>query len=286
MSTTVIRSYAKINVCLNVVGKRSDNYHELDMVMLPLELHDSILISKLKESAKDNYITIDDYSLAAEQYNTVSKAMERLQKKYNFSQKFSIFVHKNIPIQAGLGGGSSNAAFTVKAINEILKLGASIEDMEHICEKLGGDVPFFVKCKPCRCTGIGEIVNPIEIKNNYYVLLVKPQAGCSTEKIYTIADDMKLNIYDIDKVIECLKEGNDEELVNYIGNSLEAPAESLVPEINSVLTKMKALGLNISGMSGSGSCCFALSTDKSLIKKAAKQFDDDLYTVITTKVLK
>lgn len=286
MNTTVVRSYAKINICLNVVGKRDDGYHELDMVMLPLELHDSIIISKLKENAVDNYITIDDYSLSVGEYNTVAKALDRLKNKYNFKQRFNVFVHKNIPIQSGLGGGSSNAAFTIKAINNLLKLGATVPEMEHMCEKLGGDVPFFVKCKPSRCTGIGDIVDPIEIKNDYYVLIVKPQKGCSTATVYDIADSMKLDIFDIEKVIEALKEGNDEELVKYMGNSLEKPAKTLVPEINDVESKMKEAGLRIVAMSGSGSSVFALSNDKKLIKKVARLFDDELYTVVVTKVLK
>lgn len=286
MGTVVIKSYAKINVLLNVVGKRKDGYHELDMIMLPLELHDSILISKLKPNAPEHYITIDDYSVSADQYNTVAKALNRLEKKYEFNQKYNIFVHKNIPIQSGLGGGSSNAAFTIKGLNSILKLGATTEEMEHMCEKLGGDVPFFVQCKPCRCSGIGEIITPIDVKNDYYVLLVKPIKGCSTEKIYDISDEMKLDVYDVDRAINALKEGNDEDLAISMGNSLEKPATSLVPEISTVQAKMRTTGLKIVGMSGSGSCCFALSTDKKLIKKVSKEFDEDKYIVITTKVLK
>ena len=82
MGTQVIKSYAKLNICLNVTGKRDDQYHELDMVMVPIELHDSILISKEKRKAKDHFITIDDFSITAQKYNTVSLAIESLQKKY------------------------------------------------------------------------------------------------------------------------------------------------------------------------------------------------------------
>lgn len=285
MGTTVVKSYAKINICLNVAGKRDDGYHELDMVMLPIELHDTILISKEKQNAKDNFITIDDFAISADKYNTVATAITKLQKKCKFKEHFGVFVHKNIPIQAGLGGGSSNAAFTVKGINKVLKLDVDDEQMKHICEKLGGDVPFFVDCKPSRCQGIGEICTPITVKNDYYVLIVKPKAGCSTKEVYVAGDEMKLETYNVEKVIQCLNDGNDDELAKCIGNALEKPALKFVPEINEIKEKLKAFGLKIVLMSGSGSSVFALSTDKKLINKAFKEIQGE-YTVIKTKVIK
>ena len=283
MGTTIIKSYAKINICLNVLGKRKDGYHELDMVMLPIDLHDTILLSKI--NAKNHSITIDDFSVTSQQYNTVTSAIEKLQSKYNFNDIFRIFVHKNIPIQAGLGGGSSNAAFTVKAINKILKLNASDQELRELCETLGGDVPFFVDCKPCRCRGIGEICDPVEIKNDYYVLIIKPKAGCSTKDVYAAADDIKLDIFDVEKVIECLKNGDDEGLANSIGNSLEKPALQFVPEITDIQQKLKDFGFKIVMMSGSGSAVFAMSTDKNLVNNAFKTIEGN-FQVIKTKVLK
>ena len=285
MGTTVIKSYAKINICLNVLDKRADGYHELDMVMLPIDLHDTILISKEKETAKDNFITIDDFSVTSQQYNTVACAIEKLQAKYKFNDLFRVFVHKNIPIQAGLGGGSSNAAFTVKAIDKILKLGATDEEIRHICEKLGGDVPFFVDCKPSRCKGIGEDCTPIEVKNDYYVLIIKPKAGCCTKDVYEEGDKMKLDVYDIDKVIECLKNGDDDELVKYVGNALEKPALKFVPEIADLKQKLKDFGFKIVMMSGSGSSVFALSTDKKMVNDAFKSIEGN-FQVLKTRVLR
>lgn len=285
MGTTVVKSYAKINICLNVTGKKDNGYHELDMVMLPIELHDSILISKEKSNAKDNFITIDDFAISADKYNTVALAIEKLQKKYKFSEHFRVFVHKNIPIQAGLGGGSSNAAFTIKGINKILKLNASNQELKKMCETIGGDVPFFIDCKPSRCQGIGETCTPIEIKNDYFVLIVKPYAGCSTKEVYAAGDELKLNTYDVEKVIQCLKDGNDDELAKCVGNALEEPALTYVPEIKEIEEKLKAFGLKIVLMSGSGSSVFALSTDKKLINKAFKEIEGN-YTVIKTKVIK
>lgn len=279
-----IKSYAKINISLDVVSKRSDGYHELDSIMLPIELHDSIIIETLYKSS-DNFVTADDFSKSLVHYNLASSALDAMAAKYNFSTKFRIYIHKNIPMQAGLGGGSSNAAFTIKAVDQILNLHASEQEMIELATPLGADIPFFISCVPSRCRGIGEKVEPIEIKNNYYVLLVKPNVGCSTKEIFALVDQSEYIHPDIPTVLKALKEGDDELLANSIGNSLEAAAISLVPEIAQIKNALKERGLKIVMMTGSGSTVFALSTDVKLLKKIAKEFEDH-YFVEVTKVLK
>ena len=285
MSTKSIKSYAKINISLRVVSKREDGYHELDSIMVPIELHDSIIISTLKNSA-DNFVTVDDFSHGLIHYNLASTGINALAKKYGFSTKFRVYIHKNIPMQAGLGGGSSNAAFTMKAVNNTMKCGATDEEIIELASSFGADIPFFVKCVPARCRGIGEIMEPIEIKNNYYVLIVKPSEGCSTKEVFAIADKKKeYNPVDIDTVVKALKEGDDDLLASAMGNSLEEAAISLVPEIKQIKDAMKAAGLKLVLMSGSGSTVFALSTDLSLLKKVAKTFENK-YIVELTKIRK
>ena len=284
MNSLHIRSYAKINLCLNITGKREDGFHELDMIMLPISLHDSLVVSKLYKSA-DNFVTVDDFSIGSFTYNLATFAIDKLQSVYHFNDKFRILIHKVIPIQAGLGGGSSNAACAMKAVNSLLKLGATDEQLMDLGKDLGADIPFFVKCKPARCRGIGEIIDPIEIKNNYYVLLVKPEMGCSTREVYQAADAMKLDVCNMDNVIKALAEGDDELLANNLANSLQAPAISLVPAIQTIIDELKESGLKIVQMTGSGSAVFALSTDKKLLKKVFKKFENK-YHVELAKVLK
>ena len=279
-----IKSYAKINISLDVVSKRSDGYHELDSIMLPIELHDSIIIETLYKSS-DNFVTADDFSKGLEHYNLASTALDAMAAKYNISTKFRIYIHKNIPMQAGLGGGSSNAAFTIKAVDQMLNLHVSEQEMIELATPLGADIPFFISCVPSRCRGIGEKVEPIEIKNNYYVLLVKPNVGCSTKEVFALVDQSEYIHPDIPTVLKALKEGDDELLANSIGNSLEAAAISLVPEIAQIKNALKERGLKIVMMTGSGSTVFALSTDVKLLKKIAKEFEDH-YFVEVTKVLK
>ncbi len=284
MKSLHIRSYAKINLCLNITGKRKDGYHELDMVMVPISLHDSLVVDLLKKSP-DNFVTVDDFSIGSFNYNLATFSIDKLRSVYHFDEKFRILIHKVIPIQAGLGGGSSNAACSLKAVNDLLQLGASDEELMEIGKTLGCDIPFFVKCKPARCKGLGEILEPIEIKNNYYVLIVKPEAGCSTREVYLAADSMDLPVCNVDNVIKALQEGDDDLLAASMGNALQAPAITLVPQIQTIIDELHDCGLKIVQQTGSGSAVFALSTDKKLLKKVLKQFENK-YQVELARVLK
>ena len=284
MKTICLRSYAKINICLDIKGKREDGYHELDMVMVPIELHDTILLSEL-HNGHDNFVTIDDFSVAPIKYNLATFAIDSLAAKYGFKNKFRMTIHKSIPMQAGLGGGSSNAANTLKGVNSYLKLNLSDDELIEVAKKLGADVPFFVKNVPARCRGIGEIMEPISIKNNYYVLLIKPKAGCATSDIFAKADEIELTTGSVDDVVKALAEGDDELLEKSIFNVLQEPAVSLVPEIQSIISSLKEKGLKIVQMSGSGSAVFALSTDAKLLKKIAREYEDNYFTEVT-RILK
>lgn len=285
MKKFVVRSYAKINICLDITGLREDKYHLLDMVMLPIELHDSLLIEETPR-AVDNYITLDDFTIGDSEYNTVTQAITYVESLKPLNTKFKIDMHKVIPMKAGLGGGSSNAAFVIKAINDYKKLNLTEEEMCEISRKIGADVSFFIKNKPARCRGIGDIIEPITIKNDYYVLIVKPEQGCSTKEVYSMCDkEHNWPHGGVDNVIKALEEGDDELLANSIFNVLESSSIKMVPQIQTIKDELKELGLKIVMMTGSGSAVFALSTNKKLIKKAARALDDK-YNVIITKVIK
>ena len=284
--TKSVKSYAKINISLCIKEKRSDGYHELDSIMVPIELHDSLVISPL-HNRLDNFVTVDDFSNGLIHYNLASSSISALANRYGFKDHFRVYIHKVIPMQAGLGGGSSNAAFAMKAVNQMLKLNASDEELIELAAPLGADIPFFIKCQPSRCGGIGEKLTPIEIKNNYFVLIVKPQQGCSTKEAFKIADEKPYPQVNMDKVLEALQTGDDEMLAQYMGNSLEEAAIKLVPEIQEIKDYLKSKGLKLVLMSGSGSTVFALSTDKSQLKKVYKELEEqDKWIVEFTKVIK
>ena len=284
MKSLHIRSFAKINISLNITKKREDGFHEIDSVMLPISLHDSLVVSKLK-SATDNYVTVDDFSIGSFSYNLATFSIEKLHSVYHFDDKFRVLIHKVIPIQAGLGGGSSNAAFTMKAVNSMLKLGATDEELIELGKSLGCDIPFFIKCKPARVQGVGEILNPINVKNNYYVLIVKPEAGCSTKEIYALSDTFELKTCNLENVVKALEEGDDELLQANMYNALQEAAIKTVPQIQTIIDELKNKGLKIVQVTGSGSAVFALSTDKKLLIKVLKELEDK-YEVEIARVLK
>ena len=284
MKNLHIKSFAKINISLNITKKREDGFHEIDSVMLPISLHDSLVVSKLKNSP-DNFVTIDDFSIGTFSYNLATFSIEKMQNVYHFDDKFRILIHKVIPIQAGLGGGSSNAACTIKAVNSMLKLGASDEELIEIGKSLGCDIPFFIKCQPARVQGIGEILTPINVKNNYYVLVVKPELGCSTKEIYALSDSFDLKTCDLDKVVKALEDGDDEMLAANMYNALQEPAIKMVPNIQTIIDELKDKGLKIVQVTGSGSAVFALSTDKKLLIKVLKELENK-YEVEIARVLK
>ena len=284
MKNLHLKSFAKINISLNITKKRDDGFHEIDSVMLPISMHDSLVISRLK-SAPDNYVTVDDFSIGSFTYNLATFSIEKLHSIYHFNDKFRILIHKVIPIQAGLGGGSSNAACTMKAVNSMLKLGATDEELIEISKSLGCDIPFFIKCKPARVQGVGEILNPINVKNNYYVLIVKPEAGCSTKEIYALSDSMELKTCNLDNIVKALEEGDDELLEANMYNALQEPAIKVVPQIQTIIDELKENGLRIVQVTGSGSAVFALSTDKALLVRILKKLENK-YQIEIAKVLK
>ena len=282
MKKLVERSYAKINLALNVLRIREDGFHDLDMVMLPLKLHDSLLISEIV-GKKDNFVIMDDFSMYIGHNNIAHKALDILEEKYDLKgKKFKIIIHKNIPMQAGMGGGSSNAAATLNGINKFCKLNIPVEEILEMSKPLGSDVPFFVNAKPARCEGKGEIITPITVKNDYYVLIVKPKEGCSTKVVYKEFDqDPHYNVANIEGVIEGLEKGDDDLIAESMGNSLQPTAIKMIPEIQKIIDSLKEKGLKIVNMTGSGSAVFAMSTDKKLLKKIMKEYDNDYLTELT-----
>lgn len=279
------KSFAKINLSLKIVGNREDGYHLLEMVNLPLTLHDVIEISIL-DGATDTYVTADDPALNGMKSNLCHLAVEEMRNVFRFKENFLIQIHKEIPFAAGLGGGSSNAAVVIESVNELLNLKATHEQLLEIALKIGADVPFFFLNKPAVLTGIGENMKEIHVKEKYHCLLVKPTQGVSTVACYKVCDQFEHLPINTEEILKGLEEGDDSLIQKNMGNDLEAPATSILPEIAIVLKELTALGFTLVGMSGSGSCCFALTTDLKKAKEAYKRLEDSDYTVRLCDVIR
>lgn len=280
----IIKSPAKINLSLKVKDKRPDGYHELEMVEIPLELHDVLEFEALPHSP-DPYITCDDVGIISIKNNLCKKALDAMRAHFKFTENFAINVHKDIPFAAGLGGGSSNAAAVMLGIKALLKLKTTPEEMNQIGLSLGADVPFFLQTHPCLVGGIGEVLTPIKIAKAYECLIVKPLAGLSTTQVFAIADSCQRRAIDTGKVVEALATGDDVLLAKSLGNDLMAPAERLLPDVGEVYDLLRKEGFSIVSMSGSGSSLFALSMDGRKCREAARKFYRLGYTVRLTKIV-
>ena len=281
----VIKSPAKINLALQINGTREDGYHLLRMVNIPLELHDVIEITTLPYY-NDTYVTCDEMRLVGLRSNLCTRAVDLLRNKFGFKNHFMIHIHKEIPFAAGLGGGSSNAAVVLMALNHILKLGLSIDELCEIALPLGSDIPFFLKGTPALAEGIGEKLTPLKPKKQYHCLLVKPEEGLSTKDVYQHCDDEGRLPIDIDAVVHGLENGDEKEIADHFGNDLYPASCKLLPKVKTIVDTLRADGFPLSAMSGSGSCCFALSEDLKKIKAEEKKMIKLGHDVVLTRTLR
>jgi 4-diphosphocytidyl-2C-methyl-D-erythritol kinase len=264
-----IKAYGKINLSLNVQRRREDGYHDLDMIMAPISLHDTIDITI---SSKDTFSS--NIFMEFDEENTVCKAIALMRKHFNIREHFCIHLTKNIPMQAGLAGGSSDGAAMLIAINELCNLHLSEDILLDMALKIGADVPFCLKNQICRVGGIGEHLKPIATTLNYHVLLVKPKTGVSTKAAYENIDFQTCIHPNIEEAYQRLC-ANDDTFVTYLGNTLEASAMHLNKEIIEVKQKMQTFPFDCVMMSGSGSCVFALSKDLTIIKQAKTELEKE-----------
>lgn len=281
-----IKAYAKINVSLKVLGLTENGYHDLEMVNLPIELHDIIDVSILPASIGDTYITCNDLRINPGRANLCHKAVEALRDVYHFDACFRIDIYKEIPFSAGLGGGSSDAAVTLQAVAAMLKLKITDEEMMKIGLKIGSDVPFFLARKPSIVRGIGEKLEPFPLKKTYDCLIVKPAKGLSTKEVYEHSNNFQKYNINTAEVVDGLMTGDLNKIAVNFGNDLMPAAEQLCPEIGEIYSWLKSFGFTVASMSGSGSSLYALTDDYKKAKEAYRKLEKSAYTVILTKTMK
>ena len=289
MNKYKIFSNAKINIGLNVFQKESDGYHNIDSIMAPIDLFDEMNVTfysnlgDLRIECSDKNIPTDERNIL---YKTYKAFFEENKKE---KEKIDIILKKNIPSEAGLGGGSSNAAFFLKLLNKHYGNVYNESELQELAMKIGSDVPFFIKNKTARVVGKGNKVDLIENNLKDSIILIKPlDFGVSTKEAYESFDILKEVKYaDFDKIIKNLKEGNRIALENNIENSLEQGI--LETDINIKMLKM-TLNSVISGkkffMSGSGSTYYTFVTEieKSQIETRLKTFVDNVKIIICNTI--
>ena len=283
---TSVKAYAKINLALNVYDRKEDGYHNIDMVTIPLDLHDIIELELLPKGY-ESYITSDDDSLPTDESNLSNKAFIKMKEKFHIDKNVLIHIYKRIPMCAGLGGGSADAAAVINATLKAIKLKPSQDDLISLASSIGADVSFCLYNKPARCRGIGEKLDFITLKKRYHVLLIKPNEGVSTALAYQTFDELetKPQLSNIERLIEGLKIGDEKIIAGEMKNSLQECAIKIVPEIKNIIDTLKKDGFPLTMMSGSGSTVFCMSLNHHAILEEYKKFSKLNYTVIVTQTL-
>ena len=280
-----VKAPAKINLYLDVLGRRENGYHDLDMVMLPLELHDTISFEHVP-NATYTHIVSDTVERQIINHNLIHVTHALLEKEYNYKQNFVVKVHKEIPVYAGMGGGSANAAAALKAFRKYGKIKMSEQEELDFCLKIGADVPFCMKSVPAHVEGLGEKVTPIKVKKQYFVLIIKPKQGLSTQKVFEESDKYELKHGNVQDVLKALETGNDGLLAKSLFNSLEDVSFAMCPEVKKVKEMMLKDGFKCVLMTGTGSCVFALTTNYTLAVSKYIKYQRKGYEVFLTKTLK
>ncbi|MBQ6846072.1 MAG: 4-(cytidine 5'-diphospho)-2-C-methyl-D-erythritol kinase [Oscillospiraceae bacterium] len=269
-----IKAYAKINITLDIPKIREDGYHELCSVFQTVSLHDELEIQISESDKNEIVLTCDTPNVPCDERNLCWKAVAVFTEKYGIkNKKISIELKKNIPSGAGLGGGSSDCAETLKALNKLLEVNASNEELEKIGVKLGADVPFFIKGGTQLAEGIGEKLT--ELKLPYpetSLVILKPEAELPTVNIYKIFDNLpkeSLPEASTEKFLAEISKG-DINSFKLITNMLEPAAKTLCPEIEEVEKFLLEKGAVSSMMTGSGSAVFGIFTN---VNKAAEALE-------------
>ncbi|MGH7811168.1 MAG: 4-(cytidine 5'-diphospho)-2-C-methyl-D-erythritol kinase [Candidatus Binatia bacterium] len=262
-----IRAPAKINLTLRIVGRRADGYHLIDTIMAPVSLYDEIEIRTTERSGKTKKITgpsitvtCKPSSAPAGEQNLAYRAAQLVLKKARSEQSIAIRIHKRIPVGAGLGGGSSDAAATMVGLNRLLKLGFSARQLERLGLELGADVPFFVRGQPARARGIGERLQPIGAIPRRWIVILYPGFAVSTGWVFRNLP-VKLTKPRVNTSITSLLKGHNN-LVDMLVNDLETVTLRRIPRIQSLKDSLLRAGATGCLMSGSGSSVFGVFRSK------------------------
>lgn len=241
---------AKFNLGLDTIKKRPDGYHELAMVMASLDLKDRLTLRECKEDCI--FITSNRPYLPADKKNNAYQVAAAIKEKYQIKTGLQIEIEKKIPVSAGLGGGSTDAAAVIRGLNQLWHLKMSFKEMVDIGLLAGTDVPYCLVGKPAYVTGLGEEVSLLPTLPNMWVILVKPPVSVSTPKIFQQLDVLHAFHPDIASLVAGIKRHSYDEILKNVGNSLEEVTMAAYPIVKTVKEKMLAFGCDATVMTGSG----------------------------------
>ncbi len=261
MESIRLKARAKINLGLDVLGKREDGYHEVRMIMQTIGIYDRIIINKIPE---DEIRIVSNLSfLPVNENNLIYKAAKLLKDEYNFAGGVEVNLNKFIPVAAGMAGGSTDAASTLFGINKLFDLGLSTSTMMQLGVNIGADVPYCVMRGTALAEGIGEKLTRLKSVPHMWIVIAKPSINVSTKLVYENLDMGGVSTHpDIDGIISAINEQNIEKIAMRMGNVLETVTIPLYPVIEDIKTDMITHGAYNAMMSGSGPTVFGIFPDE------------------------
>lgn len=268
-----LKALAKINLGLDVLGRREDGYHDVRMVMQTIYLYDNITIQRKKTPG----ITLESnlYFLPNDEGNIAYKAAKMLMEEFQIQDGVHITLDKHIPVAAGLAGGSSNAAAVLVGMNRMFSLGLTEKELMERGVKLGADVPYCVMRGTVLAEGIGEKLTRLSPLPKCYILIAKPGISVSTRMVYEKLDALEITEHpDIDGLLRGLENQNLEQIAGSMGNVLEQVTIDAYPVIEEIKDVMKAEGALNAMMSGSGPTVFGIFADRQTAKRAQNRLKD------------
>lgn len=268
MEKLMLKSLGKINLGLDVLGRRENGYHDVRMVMQTVYLYDQITLTKTKKPGI--VLETNLFFLPVDEGNLAYRAAKLLMDEFDIKEGVHIQLEKHIPVAAGMAGGSSNAAAVLYGINRMFSLGLSMEELMERGVTLGADVPYCIMRGTVLAEGIGEILTPLPPMPKCYVLIAKPPISVSTKLVYEKLDSHEIeNHPDIDGILEGLKGQDIKKVASSMGNVLEKVTIEEYPVIEEIKNVMKDEGALNAMMSGSGPTVFGIFDDKNTARAAA-----------------
>lgn len=262
-----LKARAKINLTLDVLSKRPDGYHEVEMIMQTIDLADSLLFQEAREGV---LVTTDHPLLAAGESNIAYRAARLMMERSGVSKGIKIHIAKRIPVAAGMAGGSTDAAAVLLGLNKMWGLGLSLEKLAELGAQIGSDVPFCVIGGTALAKGRGEILTSLPEAPEMWLVLVKPDLEVSTAEVYKNFNPAKVGRRpDTQAAMKAIYDGDTQNLLNNLANVLESVTLSIYPEVERVKKAMTAEGISSVLMSGSGPTVFGVAASRAVAEQKA-----------------
>lgn len=276
----IVKAPAKINLTLDVIGKRTDGYHDVEMIMTTIDLADRIKLTTLEEDGIQ--VEVTKGYVPSNENNLAFQAASLLKAKLGIKKGISIFIDKKIPVSAGLAGGSSDAAAVLRGLNELWDLQLSLEELAEIGLEIGSDVPFCIHGGTALATGRGEKLEFLPAPPPCWVVLVKPPVNVSTKDIYGRLDLQKIIHPNTAGMIEAIHTQNFEQICACLGNVMEPVTFQIHSHLMNMKERMQQFGADGVAMSGTGPTIYALTQSEpraNRLLNSLKGFMDEVFVV-------